>query len=189
MGIKADIIPSFLYLNDYTAVNSGKEGKKHMAEEFKSINTQEDFDARIKERLERAEKAVKKSFDGWTSPDDLKAIQAKHEEELKKLNDTHAEELKKYSGYDEKFAEQQNEIKSLKIDAMKTNIANEKNLPFDAIGFLQGDDEQSIAESADRLAKLSNASHSIGFTRNTEETQGDATDNAFRDLAKRFSKN
>ena len=85
LGIKADIIPSFLYRNAYTAVNSGKEGKKHMAEEFKSINTQEDFDARIKERLERAEKAVKKSFDGWTSPDDLKAIQAKHEEELKKL--------------------------------------------------------------------------------------------------------
>ncbi len=54
MGIKTDI-SSFLYRNAYTAVKSGKRGKeKNMAEEFKSINTQEDFDARIKERLERA---------------------------------------------------------------------------------------------------------------------------------------
>jgi hypothetical protein len=159
-----------------------------MAEEFKSINTQEDFDARIKERLERAEKAVKKSFDGWTSPDDLKAIQTKHEEELKKLNDAHAEELKKYSGYDEKFVEQQNEIKSLKVDAMKTKIANEKNLPFDAIGFLQGEDEESIAASADKLAKLSTVSHSFGFTRNTETEKGDGKDDALRELARRFNK-
>lgn len=159
-----------------------------MAEEFKSITTQEDFDARIKERLERAEKAVTKKFDGWTSPEDLKALNEKHDSEIKKINEAHAEALKKYEGYETKFTEQENEIKSLKIDAMKTKIANEKKLPFDAIGFLQGDDEESIAESADKLSKLSSASHSFGFTRNTEENNGDATEEAFRDLAKSFGK-
>lgn len=35
--------------------------------EFKVINTQEEFDERIKERLERAEKKVREEYKGWTS--------------------------------------------------------------------------------------------------------------------------
>ena len=44
--------------------------------EFKPIETQEAFDAAIKDRLERAKKTVtdevKKQYEGWISPDDAK---------------------------------------------------------------------------------------------------------------------
>lgn len=155
--------------------------------EFKSITTQEEFDERIKERLERAEKKVREEYKGWTSPDDLKALNEKHGAEVLRLNQTHADELKKYEGYDKTFEEQKSKIHSLEVSALKTRIANAKQLPYDAIEFLQGDDEQSINESADRLSKLSGG-YSHGFTRNLEAPQESAIEQAYRGLAKSFEK-
>ena len=152
--------------------------------DFKVINTQEEFDERIKERIERAEKKVRDEFKGWASPDDLKAMTEKHGEEITKLNDAHAEELKKYAGYDEKFTQQATRIHELEVGALKTRIANEKKLPLDAVEFLQGDDEKSINESADKLSRLS--AHSATFTRNTERDNVDDKESMWRDLASKL---
>lgn len=146
--------------------------------DFKVISTQEEFDERIKERIERAEKKVREEYKGWTSPDDLKLITEKHGNEIAKLNESHTEELKKYAGYDEKFSAQATRIHELEVGALKTRIANEKKLPFDAVEFLQGDDEKSIIDSADKLSKL--ASVRSGFTRNTETDN--QKDGVWRDL-------
>ena len=150
--------------------------------DFKSINTQEEFDSAIRERLERQDKKTREEFKGWASPDDLKALNEKHQSELKTLTEAHQKELEKYAGYDEKFTAYETKIKGLEVSALKTRIANEKKLPFDAIEFLQGDDEKSITESADRLSKLSGANHSIGFTRSTERDEVDAKDRAYREM-------
>ena len=150
--------------------------------DFKIINTQEEFDNAIKDRLSRAEQKIRDEFKGWTSPEDLKKITDQHAADLTKLNDSHAEELKKYAGYDEKFTQQATRIHELEVGALKTRIANEKKLPWDAVEFLQGDDEKAITESADRLSKLAGASHQIGITRNTEDASG-AKDQVWRELA------
>lgn len=154
--------------------------------EFKVINTQEEFDERIKERITRAENKIRDEFKGWTSPDALKALKETHEADLSKLKETHAEELKKYEGYDEKFTAQNTKIRELEIGALKTKVAHSKNLPWDAIDFLQGEDEKTISESADRLSKLS-AQRTV-FTRNTEESAADSKDLLWRDLAERLPK-
>lgn len=150
--------------------------------DFKIINTQEEFDNAIKDRLSRAEQKIRDEFKGWTSPDDLKALNEKHDKEIADLKTAHSKELEKYAGYDEKFTQQESEIKTLKIGALKVKIANEKKLPFDAVEFLQGDDEKAINESADRLSKLAGASHQIGITRNTENASG-AKNQVWRELA------
>lgn len=152
--------------------------------DFKVINTQEEFDERIKERIERAEKKVRDEFKGWSSPEDLKKIADQHAADLAKLNDSHAEELKKYAGYDEKFTQQATRIHELEVGALKTRIANEKKLPWDAVEFLQGDDEKSINESADKLSRLS--AHSATFTRNTERDNVDSKESMWRDLASKL---
>lgn len=148
--------------------------------DFKPINSQEEFDERIKERIERAEKKARDEFKGWASPEDLKTLAEKQSAEISKLNEAHSEELKKYAGYDEKFASQATRIHELEVGALKTRIANEKKLPWDAIDFLQGEDEKTISESADKLSRLS--AHSIAFTRNTEERTVDAKTQAFRQM-------
>lgn len=150
--------------------------------DFKVINTQEEFDSAIKDRLERQDKKTREEFKGWMSPDDLKALNEKHQTEIKSLNEAHLKELEKYAGYDEKVSAYEAKIKGLEVSALKTRIANEKKLPFDAIEFLQGEDEKSITESAERLVKLSGAQHSQGYVRNTEQAEGDAKDRAYREM-------
>lgn len=155
--------------------------------EFKVINTQEEFDERIKERIERAEKKAAEAFKGWLSPDEVKALNDAHKGEIEKINAAHSEELKKYAGYDEKFNEQAEKIKSLEMAALKTKIATEKKLPLDAVEFLQGEDEESITANAEKLLKLSGG-YSVGFVRNTE-TPTDNTEQQWRDLSRSLQKN
>lgn len=145
--------------------------------DFKPINTQEEFDERLKDRLARAESKVRDEYKGWMSPDDVK-----------KLKDSHAQGLQKYAGYDEKFTAQQTRIHELEVGALKTKIALGKNLPMDAIEFLQGDDEKSINESADKLSKLSTPKVT-GFTKSTETPAGDSVEAGYRELAARFTPN
>lgn len=155
--------------------------------EFKAINTQEEFDERIKERIERAEKKAAEAFKGWLSPDEVKALNEAHKGEIEKINAAHSEEMKKYTGYDDKFNEQAEKIKSLEMAALKTKIATEKKLPLDAVEFLQGEDEESITANAEKLLKLSGG-YSVGFVRNTE-TPTDNTEQQWRDLSRSLQKN
>lgn len=155
--------------------------------DFKEITTQEEFDERIKQRIERAEKKVREEFANFISPDDMKAIKESHANEIEKLKASHAEALKKYEGYDEKFTAQATRIHELETSALKTKIAMAKKLPMDAVDFLQGDDEKSITESADRLSKLS-APTNVGFTRNTESGTDVSSDAYYRELAQQFAK-
>jgi hypothetical protein len=156
--------------------------------EFKVIETQEQFDERIKERIERAEKKIREEFTGWTSPADLQALNEAHAGEISALKDAQAKELEKYAGYDEKFNTQAARIKELETDALKVRIANEKGLPTSAVEFLRGDDEETITDSADKLAKLSGSAHVFGFTRSTEE-KTNPTAEAFREMARKYGKN
>ena len=155
--------------------------------DFKEITTQEEFDERIKQRIERAEKKVRDEYAGFMSVDDVKNLKADHAKEIEKLKASHAEELKKYEGYDEKFTAQATRIHELETSALKTKIAMAKKLPMDAIEFLNGDDEKSITESADKLSKLS-APTNVGFTRNTESGTDGSSDAYYRELAQQFAK-
>ena len=155
--------------------------------DFKEITTQEEFDERIKERISRAEKKVRDEYANWLKPDALDALKAEHAQEIEKLNASHAEALKKYEGYDEKFTAQATKIHELETSALKTKIAMAKKLPMDAVEFLQGDDEKSITESADKLSKLS-APTNVGFTKNTESPADKSSDALYRELAQQFAK-
>lgn len=150
--------------------------------DFKAITTQDEFDAAIKDRLERAERKIREEYKGWTSPDDLKKLADTHKSEIDSINSAHSKELEKYAGYDEKFSQQASRIHELEVSGLKTKIANEMKLPFDAVEFLQGEDEKSIQESAEKLSKLSNV-HPSGYVRNTERDTGDAKDQVWRDFA------
>ena len=154
--------------------------------DFKVIETQEQFDERIKERLGRAENKIREEFKGWTSPDDLTKIRAEYEKKIESITEKFNSDLNKYSGYDEKFTAFEDEIKQLKTSALKIRIANEKKLPMDAVEFLQGDDEESITESADRLQKLSNISVNVGFTRNTEASTEKSKDEALKQMLRQI---
>lgn len=153
--------------------------------DFKAINTQEEFDNAIKDRLARAENKIRDEYKSWISPDDQAKTAEKYKAEIENLKAAHSKELEKYAGYDQKFADFETKIHGYEVSALKAKIAQEKKLPLESVEFLQGEDEESIKQSADRLASLTHGT--FGFTRNTESPKEDK-DSAWREMAQKLSK-
>lgn len=145
--------------------------------EFKAIETQEQFDAAIGERLKRERDTVKKEYAGYLSPEDVE---------------------KKYSGYlspedvekkykdhlsPDKAAELNTKLKGYETDSVKTRIAHENGLSYEAIGFLRGDDEESIRKSAESLKGLIGASN-VAPLASAEQTLADEKDAALKNTLK-----
>ena len=121
-----------------------------MANEFKAIETQEDFDAAIKARLDRNTKTVtdevKKSYEGYLSPD-----------EVKKLNDQITSLTAQLAERDGSIADLTAKNKAYETASVKARIAHEKGLPFELADRLSGETEEDIAADAEKLAQFVSA--------------------------------
>ena len=122
--------------------------------EFKAITTQEEFDSMVKERLDRQAKKtadeVKKSFEGWLSPDDVKAKTADLE---KKLADKEGKLTESKAAFDKLTAEK----KALELDRARESAARDAGLPFELAGRLSGTTADELKADAEALSKLVNA--------------------------------
>lgn len=131
--------------------------------DFKPIETQEQLDAIIGERLKREQATMAKKYEGYVSPADLEKIKAdmkaEGDKEIAKLNKTISDERAKYADYEKNIAEKDAKIKGYETASAKTRIAHEMGLSYDAVNFLQGEDEASIKKSAEALKGLIGSSH------------------------------
>lgn len=120
-----------------------------MAEnEFKVIETQEDFDSAIKSRLERERNKFMEQLNGF---DETKNQLEAANKQIAELNMALNEANEKISAFDTKIAEKDSQIKAYETASAKTKIANEMGLPYSAVNYLQGEDEESIRKSAEGL--------------------------------------
>ena len=140
--------------------------------DFKAITTQEEFDAAIKDRIDR----LNKKHEGEVA--EYAAYKTKNEELTKQIEELN----QKFSGFDEKVKSYDDEIASLKakndelngllaekdktihkyeLDKTRLNIAAEFNIPSNALNFLQGDTEDAIRESAKQLKSVIGVSEPI----------------------------
>ena len=123
-----------------------------MAEEFKIIETQEQLDAVIKGRLERErEKSNGQLAELQAKLDKQTAETQKQISELTKaLNEAKEEK----SNFDKLIEEKDATIKNYELHSVKTRIAHELGLSYDAVNFLQGSTEEEIQKSAESLKDL-----------------------------------
>lgn len=121
-----------------------------MAFEPITIETQEQMDELFKERVARAEK----KFENWTSPEDLAGKLAAKDDEISTLSAKITDFEKEKSEFDATIAEKDKTIKQYETVSVKTKIANELGLSYDAVDFLKGEDEEEIRKSAKTLAGL-----------------------------------
>ena len=124
-----------------------------MADEVRTF-TQEEVNQLVgKARLEGKE-AGRKEFEGWVSPDELAKQTAGLNEQLAGLND----QIKSLEGertdLQTQLTEKDGKIAKYEIDSVKTRIAREAGLSYEAIEFLQGDNEEAIKKSAEALKGL-----------------------------------
>ena len=119
--------------------------------DFTVIETQEQFDAAIKDRLGREKAKFAEQLDGY---DETKAKLSDAEKQIADLTDAMTAANEKISGFESQIKERDDKIADYATRAAKTQIAHEFGLPFDAIEFLKGDNEDEIRKSAESMKSL-----------------------------------
>ena len=109
--------------------------------------TQEEVNQLVgKARLEGKE-AGRKEFEGWISQEELNKQVAGLTDQIKTLEG-------EKTTLQTQLTEKDGKIAQYEIDSVKTRIAREFDLSYEAIGFLQGEDEEAIRKSAESLKSL-----------------------------------
>lgn len=153
---------------------------------FTPIETQEQFDAAISERLRRDREAYAKRFEGWTSPEDLEKLTKEHAKQLKALEDAAAANEKVIAEKDAEIAKGE----KYRTDLEKTRIALAAGLRIDYADRLRGENAEEWKADAEALAKDFSASHYRAPLGSSEPVPGDGSGNsmaAWRSLANSLS--
>ena len=143
--------------------------------EFKPINTQEEFDAAIKERLSR-EKAK------YSDYDQLKSRVAELEEENVGLKSTIEATNQSKADADKQLEEMQNKIAGYETASLRTRVALQHGLPYDLADRLQGTDEESFKADAERLAGYIKKSQPVAPIRDSEPVLEKTEDTLYKNL-------
>ena len=136
-------------------------------QEFSPIETQEQLDAIIKERLKRERETTQKRFEGWVSPED-------HQKAITDANKAFDDYKKAHEGDEATIADLTAKNKAYETASMKSRIAHEVGLSYEWISRLSGDDEQSIRADAESLKKLVGSGQPLP-TKSTETPNPDST--------------
>jgi len=117
--------------------------------EFKIIETQEQFDAAISERLRRDRESYAKRFEGWLSPDDVKKVTDDYDTRIKALEDAAAATQQTIAEKDAEIAEGA----KYRADLEKTRCAIAAGLDIKYAERLRGETKEEWEQDAKDLAK------------------------------------
>ena len=118
--------------------------------EFKKIETQEQFDEAIKDRLAREAK----KYEGYMSPDDVAKLNEDYSKKIDELTKSSTDYTSQIESLNKSIAEKDNQIKNYETNSVKMRIALSAGLPFEMASRLNGSTEEEIKADADNLVKL-----------------------------------
>ena len=149
--------------------------------DFKVINTQEEFDAAIKDRLQRQETQIRAEYADYSG---LKEKAGKYDSALSDLDKAKKESAEKLAGLQKELDTARAAIKTHEIKDLKAKIADETGLPAGLRDRLAGETEEEIREDAKSLQSVmeaQNRQNLPGFN-GGEQQPTDKTDAALKDL-------
>ena len=123
-----------------------------MADE--KLFTQEEVNKLVGTARLEGKDAVRKEYEGWISPDEFTKKTEDLNTQLNGLNDQIKTLTDEKAAFEAKLTEKDGQIAKYEIDSVKTRIAREAGLSYEAISFLQGEDEEAIKKSAESLKNL-----------------------------------
>lgn len=122
--------------------------------EFKAIESQEELDRIIGERLTRDREARQKEIkEKYGDLDELVKSKKSLEDEIVKLNGQIKDNSGKYADFDNQLADMQKKVKDYETASVKQRIAHEYGVPFEMAGRLAGETEDEIRSDAQTIAK------------------------------------
>lgn len=140
------------------------------------------------EELAKKQEQWKRKYEGYLSPDDVKAHDADMNKQIADLTKALEDSKKKIEGFTADIADKDSKIKAYESHSVKTRIAHETGLGYDAIDFLKGEDEESIKKSAEALKTLMGTQRQAPPVINEPPVDKDGTEEAMRSLAKNLTK-
>lgn len=134
--------------------------------EFKTIETQEELDNIVKERIRRE----REKFGDY---DDLKKRVSELESENGALKATVEETKQTIAESDAQITELQGQVSNYETASLRTRIALQNGLPYDLADRIQGADEEALRADAERLAGFMRPAIPQAPLRDTEPPIGD----------------
>ncbi|HIH2941536.1 TPA: capsid assembly scaffolding protein Gp46 family protein [Streptococcus pneumoniae] len=134
--------------------------------EFKTIETQEELDNIVKERIRRE----REKFGDY---DELKKRVSELESENSALKSTVEDDKQTRVGLDAQITELQGQVSNYETASLRTRIALQNGLPYDLADRLQGADEEALKADAERLAGFMRPATPPAPLRDTEPAIGD----------------
>lgn len=146
-------------------------------EGFKAIESQEELDGIIKDRLKRERESTNKRYEGWVSPED-------HQKAIEEANKALDDFKKAHEGDEKTISDLTAKVQTYETASLKSRIAHEVGLSYEWISRIGGTDEKSIREDAEALKKLVGAGQTANFpTKSTESGEGGSSEsNALRQV-------
>lgn len=115
--------------------------------EFTPINTQEEFDAKIKDRLARERDSITKKYEGWVSPEDHAKTLADYQKQIDDITASHSQDS-------EAIKTLTAQVKSFETANLKSKVAYELGLPYGMSSRIAGETEEEIRKDAQSLKDL-----------------------------------
>lgn len=117
--------------------------------DFKVIETQEDFDRAVSERIRRERETIEGKYADY---EQLKSKVTELETENSALKVAAEETKNTLDGHEQEVADLNAKIAGYETASLRTRIALQNGLPIDLADRLTGEDEESIKADAERLA-------------------------------------
>ena len=119
--------------------------------EFTPINTQEELDKLIGERLASKENKIRAEYADY---EDLKKQVAGWNDEKAAFEKTIADNKTAFEELTQKYDDATGKIAKYEADALKTKVAIESGIPAGLFKYLQGTTEEELRKSAEELGKF-----------------------------------
>ncbi len=151
--------------------------------------TQEEVNKLVGQARLEGKEAGRKEFEGWISPDELAKQTAGFNEQLTGLNDQIKNLSDEKTNLQTQLTEKDGRIAKYEIDSVKTKIAREFGLSYEAKDFLQGENEEAIRESAQALKAIVGAGKSEPLFNPEPANNSNSTDQALREMLNKLGGN
>lgn len=153
--------------------------------DFKPIESQEQFDAMIKGRLEQAERSF---IEKYGNSEELKAQLGEKDGKIAELSKQLEEATKKIEGHKAEVDGLNAKVLQYETDSVKTRIAHEEGLPYEMASRLAGDNEEAIRADAKTLASMMKKSSPTPPPFNPEPEPKDTVAAAWAQLSNSLNK-
>lgn len=122
--------------------------------DFKIIETQEQLDAIMGDRLRRQAKSFEEKFANYLSPDDVNTKVEGLNTQIADLQSSLEAEKTKNGTFESTISELNEKVKKYETDSIKRRIATEMNLPVELATRISGETEDEMRTDAESLKNI-----------------------------------